>query len=162
MKIQKYINQKKELQSKLIELLENPNPSDQDIENLINFNTEQKYLDNQEELKYLLQLLLNISNHHHRIPNFLNIVNDILQYLEEPIKKTFSNNEIFNIFKSSKPILLFLIQKKILLIDDTILQYWKSDKDETDYYQFLFPEIKDNLSQIAKEKINKETANWRE
>lgn len=55
--IQKYISQKKELQNKLGEFLENPNATDQEIEMLTNFIVEHKYKENREELEYFLQLL---------------------------------------------------------------------------------------------------------
>ena len=112
MEIQKYINLKKELQVLIIEFIENPNATADDIQNIIDFIKTQKYQDNQEEFKYFFQLLLNISNYHHRMPNFLQNIKDIIFSFEDSIKKTFSNNEIFNIFKGNKSILLFLIQKK--------------------------------------------------
>ena len=77
-----------------------------------------KIRDNKNELKLLLHLLSNISNSYHRYPVFYSKIERILQIFKEDIKKNYSNSETFDIFKSNKRILLFLIEEEMIKVDE--------------------------------------------
>ena len=73
--------------------------------------------------------------------------------MKEKITKLFSNNEIFEIFKNNKRILLFLIEEKIILIDENFKSTITSHKYiNMNYFEYFYPEIK-NI-------FNKETINY--
>ena len=160
MGIQKYIRLKKELHDFLIQLLEKDDFSDQDNQDLIDFINSQNYLENREEFIYFLILLVNISNNYHRGPNFIKNLENIILCLEELIKQILSNREIYGIFKNNKLIFLFLVQRKILLFDEFIINdLEKNLMNESDYCHFLFPEVKDLISKKLKKQIKKELLN---
>ncbi|KAK8899094.1 hypothetical protein M9Y10_001395 [Tritrichomonas musculus] len=74
----------------------------------------------------------------------MNKIQRIISELKDNIINTFSNSEIFDIFKCNKNILLYLIKKSILTIDkaiaDQILE--KSDTKYPKYHLFFASEIK--------------------
>ena len=113
--------------------------------------------ENQYELKTFLHFLVTISNHHYRNSEFFNKINQILQNIQDIIKKYFSNFEIFQIFKSSKKLLLFLIDSKIISIDESIAIIMTSEKYQTAKYPLYFStELKPFLSSEKYNEIQKE------
>ena len=80
------------------------------------------------------------------------------------IKQTFSNIEIFNIFLSNKKILLFLLKKEIIMIDDDIYNelFSKTDSNGNRYCHFFYPELKkfkgeEKVKGIEKQIIGKDS-----
>ena len=69
----------------------------------------------------------------------------IIAFLKNEIKQTFSNIEIFNIFKNSKIILLFLIKENIITIDETIAEIMmkKEKYKQMKYPEYFYNEIKE-------------------
>ena len=130
MEIQQIIDQKKEYYNPLLIFLE----SNIDDESLIFKDFDEK------GFKEILYLISKIAKNHHQNAGFFSKIEKFLLYFEDKIKQTFSNSEIFNFFKSNKKILLFLFEKKIITIDESIINYMfeKSDKD---YPTFFWPEI---------------------
>lgn len=181
MEIQEYLNQKRELQEHLLRFIESGKDYQkeekkddkkedkkddkkedkkglkEDIK-MINFLEIQKFREIREikeELQELLYLIAKISNNHRRNPAFFGKFEQILLHFEPDIKKNFTNSEIFNIFKINKRLLLFLIEKKFIEIDESIANfiYRKSD---TSYRLYFFPEIKEHLKKEDSESIEKE------
>ena len=76
-------------------------------------------------------MIVIIYNDHHRIENFFNKIEQIINKYKDTIRQMYSNSQILNIFKSNKRILLYLIGNKILKNDIYI-------RPEID--QFFFPE----------------------
>ena len=66
-----------------------------------------------------------------------------LQFFKDDIKTFFSKSAIFNIFKSNKRIILFLIEQQIIVIDEYIAKkITKTDNYNTyQYPQYFQPEI---------------------
>ncbi|KAK8888368.1 hypothetical protein M9Y10_039437 [Tritrichomonas musculus] len=62
------------------------------------------------KLRLFIHMILEINNNHHRGPNFFSKIDRILQIIKDDIKKHFTNSKILDIFKTSKQILLFLIE----------------------------------------------------
>lgn len=104
--IKDYIDQKKELQNIIYNTIDNDN--DEVCTDLIDYINLQNYQDNKEGLKEFIYLIANISNNHHRHPNFLNKIKQIILLIKDQIKQSFSNFEIFNFFKGNKLIIRLL------------------------------------------------------
>ena len=101
-KIREYFSEKENIQYALLEYLDTPNANEESFLEQISYlkkrtNNKQAIRKNRQELKNFLFLLLNISNNHHRTTNFFSKVNNILTYLSEIIKLTFSNYVLFQI-----------------------------------------------------------------
>ena len=62
----------------------------------------------EENFEHFLCLLTYITNNYHRNNSFIQKITQILKYYQEKIKSSFSNYEIFDIFKGNKIILLYL------------------------------------------------------
>ena len=134
MELKEYIQKMKTIQENILRYLENDN----DIENL--FQKVIKLLDkntleNRYELKSILYIISMISKNRHRSSNFIIKIEKILTYLENPIKQTFSNSEIFHIFRNNLRILLFLLDEKIIAIDSSIVPTLK-------YIRYFYLELK--------------------
>ena len=152
MSIENYLNRMKEIQINLLKYLE----KDDDIknyDNLINLIIAHKLFENKYEFKSILYLLLHISNNHYRGPNFFNKIFKIISFISETIKKYFTNFEIFNIFQSNNRIILFLIEEKIIIIDNYIASIIKKSTLNTKYF---FNEIKTFLNSKSLQNITKE------
>ena len=84
MEIQAYINQKREIYEKLLIFIESDDEQDhfnQLIEKIKTYNIQKDW----EELEQFLQLIVNISNNHHRKPDFFSKIIQILQFLKTDI-----------------------------------------------------------------------------
>ena len=67
--------------------------------------------------------------------------------MKNEIKQTFSNFEIFNLFKSNKRILLSLIEERIFVIDKNIAKIIKNGKyKDRKYIEYFFNEMKPFLN----------------
>ena len=106
---QGYLSEKREIYDILIQFIEDESDDDYIFQQLIDTFHRQKIQENEEDLVLFFRLLVQISNNHHRFPNFFEKTKRILQYFQEIIEKNFLNSEIFDIFKSNKIIMLFLI-----------------------------------------------------
>ena len=142
MNISEYLNRKGEIQRKLLEFIDQQDDIELNFHNLISDLEEDKIHTNVGELKLFLHLINQISINHHREPNFFDKIFRILTYLKEYIKKSFTNKEIFNIFKNNKRTLLFLITEKIITIDENIFQMISHGKySKMRYYDYFLPEM---------------------
>lgn len=141
MNIKKYIDEMKEVQENLLEFLDNDANNETTFQN-------SRICDDQNKLKTLLHLILNIANNHQRKQNFFSKIDQVLMFYKEYIKKYFSNWEIFNIFKRNKRILLFLIDEQIMFMDERIAEKFLTDVklSNTNYPDYFAPEIKPFIS----------------
>ena len=76
-----------------------------------------------EELEAFLKIICSITNNHRRYHNLYQKEEEILFHYSVQIKQTFTNQEIFQIFKNNKRILLFLFQQKIVIPDQSIFHF---------------------------------------
>ena len=153
MKYFEYLNKWKEIYDILLQFLEDENEEDYNFHSLIESIEEQKIQENHEEITLYLNLLVKVSNNHHRNHNFVKKIEQILEYFFSRIKKSFTNLELFSIFKSNKLLVLFLIKKQIIIVDEILVKQiiYRSQKTNTKYHQFFYPEIK---AFITNEKID--------
>ena len=145
--IQRYFGRKKEVYDALFKFIESNYSADRYFENLIEIVQMQDIQNTREEFEKFIYLILNICNNHYRYAGFLNKIFQVLLYFQNDIKHHFSNFEIYYIFMTNKTILLFLIQKQILIVDDCIANYLFYSEN----CAFFWPEIKPFIS---KEKVD--------
>ncbi|KAK8887928.1 hypothetical protein M9Y10_038987 [Tritrichomonas musculus] len=157
MSISDYLEKMKVIQSYILSFITGEDNIEEDYANLLSFLIENNFRDDQYNLKALLYLVVKISDSHNRDSCFFDKIEKILLDLKIEIEKYFSNSEIFNIFKSNKRILLFLIQQKIMTIDKHIIELMLSNKYKIyGYPQYFSPEI---YNFISKNKISKNLKN---
>ena len=142
--IQKYIDENKELQNLILQIINKSEAEDDTIyQQLIIFLDTYQYEKNKPKLERYLHLISNISANHHRGPNFFEKIEKILTISSKYYTEIFSNVELFSIFQQNKPILLFLVKSKIVLIDqiifDNLINFQESIEGEVNYY--FYPEL---------------------
>ena len=76
-------------------------------------NFDHNILKNRSDIIETIHLLLNISQNHHRGPNFYNKIKQILDYFLDQIKQIYSVEEIYSLFKNDRIILVYLFEKGI-------------------------------------------------
>ena len=113
-----YLNKKIELCNIFLQFIDKRCDDDYDYQNLMDILEKQEIVENREEMLLFLHLLVRITDNHHRLPDFYLKIEKILQNFLQNIKSTFLNSELFNIFKSNKILVLFLIQNNIIVIDE--------------------------------------------
>ena len=146
-KAHKYVEEKNELYSSLIEFLENSDVYIDGFKHLIKIINIEQIEGNREEIEHFLYLIHHISNNHQRSKYFFQKIFQIIEYYKDQIKRTFSNIEIFNIFRSNKLILLFLFENRIIKLDDQIYQQIIDtiEGNGNRFCHFFYPEIKEFL-----------------
>ena len=151
--IQEYINQKKELQKSILEFIEH-GPT------IIIENPLTTYLDDpvleqdKNEIKTTLYLLTNIANNHHRNPYFFEKIEQILLRIKDKITNNLSNIEIFEIFKNSKRLLLFLIKEKFVEFDEICYKrVGNNDHLKSQFQYYFYPEIKELIDDETREQV---------
>lgn len=99
--------------------------------------------ENKHKLKCTLHIIAKMANNHYRSEDFWPKIEKILLFFKENIKQSFSNEEIFTIFKSNKRIILFLLNNNILNPQKTFLLHLSIQKYKNHkYFIFLFNEFK--------------------
>ena len=137
--IKDFLEKMIEIQNNLLDFIEN----EDNFNNLQQFLNEQKIQDNKDDITLILHLITKIANNYHHLPLFFDKIDRILGFFQHEIQKYFSNSEIFNIFKSNKRILLFLIESNILILDKYIVNRILTNKYfKNDYQHYFFPEIR--------------------
>ena len=157
MEIKEYVEKKQKIQNGLLKIINDSDDNEENFDNFFKIITDQKICENRYELKATLSLLVKISNNHYRLPTFFQKIEKILFYFKNSIEQHLTNTEIFHIFSSNKRILLFIIEEKMLSIDDTIIDFMEKDNNQTCFYiEYFYPEIKDFLNEEFKNDIENE------
>ena len=156
MSINGYIEKMKKIQNSLLKFLEEKVDVEENYENLKKIIADQKITENKHDLKSFLRLLIKISNNHRRVASFIEKIERIFREIKMEIKSRFSNSEIFELFKSNKRILLFLIKEDLLKIDENIFsKITKEEYIKNKYPQYFSPEIKPFLTEEFIQKYQK-------
>ena len=149
--IKTFMNKMQNIQEKILDYL---NEEESQESQLFEFFNEQKLRDNKHDFKIFLHFISKISQNTCQTSYLFPKIFGILKFFQEDITKYFSNNEIFNIFKSSKRILLFLFENKIITMNEFISHVMKSKKYKNRYYiEFFYPEIKPFISEAISSSI---------
>ena len=122
MEVKQYLDARKTLQNHLLDFIDNQDDDQNSYKNLISDIQKCNITENKNEFQLFLNLLTVISNNHHRCSDFFIKIDQILSFLNQKIKRTFSNLEIFNIFKCSKRLLLFFIKNDFFVNDENIIK----------------------------------------
>ncbi|KAK8867185.1 hypothetical protein M9Y10_010161 [Tritrichomonas musculus] len=126
----------------------------QDINTFFNYLDEQEITENKSKLKSFLYLIVQLSNNYHRTSDLYTKIDQILAHLKASIQKHFQNSEIFHIFNSNKRVLFFLVQQKILTIDQGIVDCFIQPKFlKKSYIEYFFPEVEPFLQESFKNKV---------
>ena len=150
--IQEYLEKMTIIQKKLVELLEKG--EDNAITSFINHIREDKTF----EFNSIIHLISVISNYYHRTSSFLSKIYKILSELKKDIINHFSNYEIFVIFRKNKLILLYLLEEKILIPDQTISNIISSEKYYIKKYPHYFlPEFKSFFTTEFIQRVSEES-----
>ncbi|KAK8849939.1 hypothetical protein M9Y10_018530 [Tritrichomonas musculus] len=104
--------------------------------------TKEQILEDRSLLKSILYILSKITKNHYHNSHFQCKIRKIFQSIKSYIISTFSNSEIFNIFKNQKLILLILIEEKIISIESFFHFIRKIKYINLHYPEFFYPEIK--------------------
>lgn len=140
MEVQKYVDQKKKSYNLIFSFLINENSTNSNIL-FQNFVESQNYSKDKEEFLMFLRFLSKIAKNHCRFPAFNSKIERLLKYYSDQMKQTFTNSEIFQIFKQNKLILLFLFKQNIISADEIIVhnildisaKYVSTGKEEDPY-----------------------------
>ena len=154
--INECIEKNSSIQKNLEQLLKNVSNENDCIINLVHILTEDEIIQNKTKMQEFLYLLLALSKQFNHSINFFYNIEKVLIELKNNIQKNFTSFELFHIFKSDKRILLFLIQQKLVVIDDEIITVMIKSYN---YKYYFFPEIKLFLNVRNFLKINKKVKN---
>lgn len=137
--VEQFLNVISELQDLLLNYLDSQkqleeiNEKDKDFQELFQYLSQQQFLGNKNELKTFFRMIVVNSNNHFRTPHFYSKIDLLLTALKEQIQQ-FSNEEIFEIFRPNKRILLFLLKSNLLYFD---YEMTKIIIDRYEYYNYL-------------------------
>ena len=146
--IEKFLEKFKSIQDAFLDFLDDEDNLEINFYNLCKLFEDSKIKNCQHDVRLFLRLLLKVANNHHRCPNFFSKIDRILKYFSDDIKK-YKKDEIFRLFQSNKRLLLFLIEEKILPVDEYFGKQICSNKYlSKEYIRYFAPEIK----QFTKEK----------
>ena len=141
--MEKYIYEQKKFYDLLLIYLSNANYNESFFQILINFISIEHYIENEKDFNHFLHFLANIANNHHHDESFFTNFFQIIRYYTTQLKQTFSNFEIYDIFKSNKKIILYLFQNSIIELDEEIFKEMvnTSESNGNRYCHFFYPEI---------------------
>ena len=151
--IKKYFKEKKEFYTHIINYIDQQSKPGINFQNLILYEV-QKYVENIKDLKEFLQIILRISNNHYHNADFFSKIEQLLIYVTKDIKQNFKNAEIYRIFKSNKHIVLFLIEKKIIELDKSIINLILQKNNQ--YASFFYPEISSLIEEEKRKALENE------
>lgn len=118
------VNQKIEemmLYDYFIDYLDQERKSDRKFNNLNRILKSHIFISNSHEIGQFLALVQKVVHSHCHSTFFYDKIFRVLSILLDGIKQIFSNISIFEMFKYEKRILLFLIENKILTIDNEMI-----------------------------------------
>ena len=139
MNIDEYLEQMKEIQEKIIQLLDTNEDSETHFENLQKILEDFKIRFDKQKIKSLLYLIARISQHHFQYPSFYDKLLKILMLFIDEIKLYFSSSEVLKIFQKNKRIILFFIEEEIIMMNEQIAEKMISNEN---YIKYFYPELK--------------------
>ncbi|KAK8847105.1 hypothetical protein M9Y10_019685 [Tritrichomonas musculus] len=147
MSIEDFSTKMKSIQIATLEFLEDESVAEKKYENLVNLISALKIINDKHEFEALLHLISSIASNHQRVCNFISKIEQLLALFKKDISQYFTNSEIFEIFKGNKRILLFLIEEKMMKIDEYIFSRITGNLyDDNKYCEYFLPEIKPFLT----------------
>lgn len=120
---QKIIEKNKNVQEKILDFIENQEFNDNSFQILISYFEQQGISQNKKEFGEILRIISNISANHYRTKDFFVKFEKILSHYRNEILNYFDSNELFEIFKISKRILLFLYENEFIVPNESMFNY---------------------------------------
>lgn len=140
--IKKLVEENKCMQENILDFLET---KDDCFKKVTEYLDNEKIRENKEKLFIFINILSAISANHKISDDFINKIEQIIKYLQHEIKKFNSDLEIYQTFKKSKRILLFLFDQKILTPNS---QIFADIRRSTDMLQYFYPEFESFISEM--------------
>lgn len=137
-----------EFQEIILAYLESENDSDQNFGDLIKYSQSKHNFDDRMELYEKLKMISSLIRNHHRSPDFYNRVKQIFIFFKNKIEQTFSNFELYDIFKNDSLVIFILYDIKMITIDKCNISQF--------YYYYFSPEIQKFIENDTKETIENE------
>lgn len=137
------------LYNKFIETLDNEKDIDQKHEEFLQYLNETTILQANHKMRQFLRIIANTSISHFRTKHFYQKIERIIDSFQTQIKEKCSNEEIFNIFKINKRILLFLFQSKIIILDSHMAHKMINSPE---FLAYFYPELEATMTKHQKEK----------
>ncbi|KAK8837372.1 hypothetical protein M9Y10_036805 [Tritrichomonas musculus] len=134
-----YIEQKKKLQSLLLNFVENKEEASEDYNLLIEEIRKQLNMEDGNDLREFLHLISNVTYYHHRQQGFIEKIEQIINYFKNDIRQILSNSRIYDIFKDNKMMLLILFRNNLLSVNQDFIYRIRNNDEEN---LFFYPEIK--------------------
>lgn len=129
-----YIEQKRKLQTTLLDFIDDLDNSTENYKKLMEIIENQQIRQNKKELLQFLLLLSNITNYHHRNSNFIQSIEQIITSLSKEIKDNFED-ELYERYQDNKLFLYLLSKTKLLTFNQNISrQIDKKDANFRDYF----------------------------
>lgn len=164
MDLNNYCDSKKQLQNSILTFLnhENTEEEDENFPHLLNLIQDQQIASNKDELTALFYLIGQIEMNYRRSPDFNEKIQKIISIFESEIKNLYTNIELFHIFEKNKRIFLYLIQKKLVTVDQKIVTVFTRPKFHRKFYfHYFYPEIKNFISdEKLKNEIEKSVSKY--
>lgn len=114
MNMQAFLKEMTTIHESLLQFIDNDDQTQEN--NLFSLLDKMQNQKDSNTFKKILSLIAGIADNYHRTSIFFGKIYEILKFLQKSIKQSLSNYEIFQIFKSNKKIILFLIKEKIITI----------------------------------------------
>lgn len=144
--LNEYIQCRKNIESSLIYFIDNQNDIEENYQNMIQLFNDYKIAEKPDDLKEILYIIVSISNNFNRNFNFWKKIEQIILFFRKQIQEFWPNIERFHIFKENKRLLLFLINEKIVILDNQILDLFFNPKFiSNNYIPYFYPEINEML-----------------
>ena len=148
MSIEDFTEKMKKIQSTLLEFLEDESNSENKYESFVKLVSDSKIINERHKFEALLKLINSIGNNHHRDHNFICKIERVLRHFKKDIQKYFTNSEIFEVFDGNKRIHLFLVEEKVITIDEHIFSIITNvTYSRMHYCEYFKPEIKPLLTE---------------
>lgn len=146
MQIKEYLSNKKNFYEVFCAYIEREDESKDELAKLKEYISSNK--NNKNELLSFLNLLQKYITNHHCDSFLSRKVEQIIKNYFKEIKQSFSNFEIFSIFKDNKKIILFLLKEGIITIDEYVFSAMLNRKETNgvNYCHFFYPELKNQFS----------------
>ena len=154
MEYSRYIKNKKDLYSSLIDYIDAFDDSEAEFTVLIEMIEKQEILQSEEEKQLLFQLISKIADNHHRSANFFGKLEKLISFLIKDKPKNISQI-IPEYLTYNKRLLLFLFEKEFVIPDQLFLTHYfeqtRSIKNfpDSQYFYYLYPGIKKYIDEAT-------------
>ena len=120
--IKAFLDKMKSIHLNILDFIDSEEQNENIYQNLINLFKDQQISSEKHDFQLFLQMISVIIEYHFRGPKFFEKIEQILLFFENSIKHLISLSEIFEIFKNCERIILFLIEKRIIDIENSNIQ----------------------------------------